>query len=63
MERRRCPRAKGALEAEEEPSPSMMAAQFRADTLERARMATEEAEGRASFKKFMGERKAYTPLN
>lgn len=42
---------------------SMMAAQFRADTLERARMATEEAEGRASFKKFMGERKAYTPLN
>lgn len=42
---------------------SMMAAQFRAETLERARLAHEEEEGRQSFKKFMGERKAYTPLN
>lgn len=40
---------------------SMMAAQFRAETLERARMAQEEEEGRASFKKFMGKRDAYTP--
>lgn len=40
---------------------SMMAAQFRAETLERARLAHEEEEGRQSFKKFMGKRDAYTP--
>lgn len=40
---------------------SMMAAQYRAETLERARLAHEEEEGRQSFKKFMGKRDAYTP--
>lgn len=40
---------------------NLMAAQYRADTLEAARRAQEEAEGRAAAKRFLGNGKAYTP--
>jgi P-type conjugative transfer protein TrbJ len=40
---------------------TMMAAQFRAEALEQARAAQGQEQGRASFQKFMGDRKAYTP--
>lgn len=39
----------------------MMAAQFRSESLERARRATQAAEARAATKKFLGTGSAYTP--
>lgn len=39
----------------------MMAAQFRSDSLEKARQATQAAEARAATKKFLGSGSAYTP--
>lgn len=39
----------------------MMAAQFRSESLERARAATQAAEARAATKKFLGTGSAYTP--
>lgn len=39
----------------------MMAAQFRSETTERARQATQSAEARAATKKFLGSGSAYTP--
>jgi P-type conjugative transfer protein TrbJ len=41
---------------------SMMAAQYRADTLEQARRVQMESDGRAAAKKFLGSGSAYTPL-
>jgi P-type conjugative transfer protein TrbJ len=40
---------------------TMMAAQFRAEATEQARAAESQEQGRASTKKFLGNRKAYTP--
>lgn len=40
---------------------TMMAAQFRAEATEQARAAESQEQGRASTKKFLGSRKAYTP--
>jgi P-type conjugative transfer protein TrbJ len=40
---------------------NMMAAQFRAEAMEKARKAQSEEQGRAAFDKFMGDGKAYTP--
>ena len=40
---------------------SLMAAEFRAGNLERARRAQAEAEGRAATRRFLGRRRAYTP--
>lgn len=40
---------------------NMMAAQFRADAMDRARNAESQEQGRANFRKFMGGRNAYTP--
>ncbi len=42
---------------------NMMVTQFRSDAMDRARSAAAEEEGRANFRKFMGDRKAYTPRN
>ncbi len=42
---------------------NMMVTQFRSDAMDRARNAAAEEEGRANFRKFMGDRKAYTPKN
>lgn len=39
----------------------MMAAQFRSESMERARQATQAAEARAATKKFLGSGSAYTP--
>ncbi|PZU56175.1 MAG: P-type conjugative transfer protein TrbJ [Sphingobium sp.] len=39
----------------------MMAAQFRSDSIEKARQATQAAEARAATKKFLGSGSAYTP--
>jgi len=39
----------------------MMAAQFRSESMERARQATQAAEARAATRKFLGTRSAYTP--
>ena len=40
---------------------TMMAAQYRAEATEQARAAESQEQGRASTKKFLGSRKAYTP--
>ncbi|OJW31168.1 MAG: P-type conjugative transfer protein TrbJ [Rhodospirillales bacterium 69-11] len=40
---------------------NLMAAQYRANALDAARAAETEADGRASFQKFMGSSSAYTP--
>lgn len=40
---------------------NLMAAQYRSDTLESARRAQEDADGRAAAKRFLGNGKAYTP--
>ena len=40
---------------------NMMAAQFRADAMEKARKVQSEEQGRTAFEKFMGKRDIYTP--
>lgn len=42
---------------------TMMAAQFRAEAADQARRAQAEEQARANFRKFLGERRPYTPIN
>jgi type IV secretion system protein TrbJ len=42
---------------------TMMAAQFRAEAADQARRAQAEEQARTNFRKFLGERRPYTPIN